>query len=151
YETEYNGQQDEEYYDRSNDYVEPVIARNPARVQQLDPSTPNPRFEQAPTDNPITEFSFGNGVNLREVALVALGGASAALVLLIVMAGVFVARRRKNSPSPVPSPPILVYPPHDIAAPCYIELNTKQAKRTITSRLLSMTYMQSENLLKRLE
>lgn len=55
-----------------------------------------------------------------EVALVALGGASAALVLLIVMAGVFVARRRKNSPSPVPSPPILVYPPHDIVAPCYM-------------------------------
>ncbi|RVE54703.1 hypothetical protein evm_000470 [Chilo suppressalis] len=130
YETEYNGQQDEEYYDRSNDYVEPVIARNPARVQQLDPSTPNPRFEQAPTDNPITEFSFGNGVNLREVALVALGGASAALVLLIVMAGVFVARRRKNSPSPVPSPPILVYPPHDIAAPCYM---TKEVNFSLPS------------------
>ncbi|GBP95259.1 hypothetical protein EVAR_69231_1 [Eumeta japonica] len=54
-----------------------------------------------------------------EAVLVALGGAGAAAVLLL-MAGALLARRRKNSPAPAPTPPILVYPPHDITAPCYL-------------------------------
>ncbi|XP_028179560.1 synaptotagmin-15-like isoform X1 [Ostrinia furnacalis] len=136
YETEYNGEQEEEYYDRGHEYVDPVTVRRPEPVEQLDPSPPNPRFEQVPTDSSVTEFSYGNAVNLREVALVALGGASAALVLLIVMAGVFVARRRKNSPSPVPSPPILVYPPHDIAAPCYMTKEVNFSLPTLRSSSL---------------
>ncbi|XP_059052694.1 synaptotagmin-15-like [Achroia grisella] len=119
YDIDYNGQE-EQYYDPNQDYVDPVTSRHANLVEQLESSPPNSRLEQGPTVGSVSESSIGNAINLREVALVALGGASAALVLLIVMAGVFVARRRKNSPSPAPSPPILVYPPHDIAGPCYM-------------------------------
>ncbi|CAB3234012.1 unnamed protein product [Arctia plantaginis] len=114
--------QSEEYYDRDHDYEEPVTSQQleGLGLGPVDSSPPNPYYEQAPTTNSVSEFSLANAVNLREAVLVASGGASAALLLLIIMAGVFMARRRKNSPSPVPSPPILVYPPHDISAPCYM-------------------------------
>ncbi|KAF9789073.1 hypothetical protein SFRURICE_005675, partial [Spodoptera frugiperda] len=111
--------QNADYYDRPQEYEDPVTSRHVEGLSQLETAPPKPSFEQSPTSASVSEFSIANAVNLREAVLVALGGASAALVLLIVMAGVFVARRRKNSPSPVPSPPILVYPPHDISAPCY--------------------------------
>ncbi|KAJ2945576.1 hypothetical protein O0L34_g399 [Tuta absoluta] len=111
-------------YDRNAEYDQ----QNPVRVQQAEPldleATPavHTRLNLAPepTTSSVSGFSIANAVNVREAVLVALGGASAALVLLIVMAGVFVARRRKNSPSPAPSPPILVYPPHDITGPCFM-------------------------------
>ncbi|OWR47163.1 hypothetical protein KGM_216050 [Danaus plexippus plexippus] len=118
YESDYNSEPSEEYYEHVDS--EPV---NPIQVKALDQvesSSASPRYETASTVSTVTEFSIANAINLREAVLVALGGASAALVLLIVMAGVFCARRRKNSPSPAPSPPILVYPPHDIAASCYL-------------------------------
>ncbi|XP_060804989.1 synaptotagmin-15 [Amyelois transitella] len=126
YDPDYEEPEGEEYYDRKQDYVDPVTSQKIEsvdsidRIEAIEASPPNTRFEQGPTTSSVSEFSLGNAINLREVALVALGGASAAIVLLIVMAGVFVARRRKNSPSPAPSPPILVYPPHDISAPCYM-------------------------------
>ncbi|XP_037301330.1 uncharacterized protein LOC119191544 [Manduca sexta] len=115
-----NDKQAEEYYVGHQDYEDPVTSRHVEVLGQLETSSANSKFEAAPTATSVSEFSIANAVNLREAVLVALGGASAALVLLIVMAGVFVARRRKNSPSPAPSPPILVYPPHDISAPCYM-------------------------------
>ncbi|PZC71271.1 hypothetical protein B5X24_HaOG213731 [Helicoverpa armigera] len=111
--------QNADYYDRPREYEDPVTSQHVEGLSQIETAPPK-SFEQPPTTASVSEFSIANAVNLREAVLVALGGASAALVLLIVMAGVFVARRRKNSPSPVPSPPILVYPPHDISAPCYI-------------------------------
>ncbi|XP_047522016.1 synaptotagmin-15-like isoform X3 [Pieris napi] len=112
YEVDYR-EPGEEYFGNIED--DPVTSIQVEALEQLKPSSPNPRYEQTPT-SPVTLAN----VNLREAVLVALGGASAAVVLLLVMAGVFCARRRKNSPSPVPSPPILVYPPHDITAPCYL-------------------------------
>lgn len=67
YDSDYNPEVEDEYYDRKIEYVDPVTVRRPDSVEQLDPSPPNPRFVQgsAPTDNSVTEFSFGNGVNLR--------------------------------------------------------------------------------------
>ncbi|CAK1555813.1 unnamed protein product [Leptosia nina] len=110
----YNSEVGNDYF--GNLEEDPVTAlQGPDLEPALEPSA-NPRYEQAPT----SPGTLANVVNLREAVLVALGGASAAVVLLLVMAGVFCARRRKNSPSPVPSPPILVYPPHDITTPCYL-------------------------------
>ncbi|XP_013180025.1 PREDICTED: synaptotagmin-15-like [Papilio xuthus] len=117
-----------DFYDR--DYEEPINSPNVDILSQLETEAPQPKYEQAPTASSVAEFSIANAINLREAVLVALGGASAALVLLIVMAGVFVARRRKNSPSPVPSPPILVYPPHDVTTPCY---TTKEVNFSLPS------------------
>lgn len=72
YETEYNGEQEEEYYDRGQEYVDPVTVRRPDPVEQLEPSLPNQRFEQAPTDSSVTEFSYGNAVNLRGESVLSL-------------------------------------------------------------------------------
>ncbi|VVC92080.1 unnamed protein product [Leptidea sinapis] len=118
YDSEDKSDPGEEYYGGVGE--DPILPVEVETLGQLDSSTTNPRYEQAST-GAIADFSIANSVNLREAVLVALGGASAALVLLIVMAGVFCARRRKNSPSPVPSPPILVYPAHEITAPCYLD------------------------------
>ncbi|XP_026321477.1 synaptotagmin-15-like [Hyposmocoma kahamanoa] len=134
YETDYQGGQNEEYYDSRVEYEEPAKAQRVEALEQVDSSAPT--FDQAPTVSSVSGFSTANAVNLREAALVALGGASAALLLLIVMAGVFVARRRKNSPSPAPSPPILVYPPHDISAPCYFTKEVNFSLPTLRSSSL---------------
>ncbi|CAG9564773.1 unnamed protein product [Danaus chrysippus] len=134
YESDYNSEPSEEYYEHVDS--EPV---NPIQVKALDQvesSAASPRYETASTVSTVTEFSIANAINLREAVLVALGGASAALVLLIVMAGVFCARRRKNSPSPAPSPPILVYPPHDIAASCYLTKEVNFSLPTLRSSSL---------------
>lgn len=128
--------QNADYYDRPQEYEDPVTSRHVEGLSQLETAPPKPSFEQSPTSASVSEFSIANAVNLREAVLVALGGASAALVLLIVMAGVFVARRRKNSPSPVPSPPILVYPPHDISAPCYMTKEVNFSLPTLRSSSL---------------
>ncbi|CAH2043540.1 unnamed protein product, partial [Iphiclides podalirius] len=121
---------EEDYYDRRPEYEDPITSQHVEVLRQLEAEASSPKYEQAATSSSVAEFSIANVINLREAALVALGGASAALVLLIVMAGVFVARRRKNSPSPVPSPPILVYPPHDVTAPCY---TTKEVNFSLPS------------------
>ncbi|XP_069361027.1 synaptotagmin-15-like isoform X1 [Maniola hyperantus] len=122
------------------DYYKPVESDDPLTPLQVEalvePSTLNPRYEQPTSVTTVSEFSIANAINLREAALVALGGASAALVLLIVMAGVFCARRRKNSPSPVPSPPILVYPPYDVAASCYLTKEVNFSLPTLRSSSL---------------
>ncbi|CAF4930479.1 unnamed protein product [Pieris macdunnoughi] len=128
YEVDYR-EPGEEYFGNIED--DPVTSIQVEALEQLKPSSPNPRYEQAPT-SPVTLAN----VNLREAVLVALGGASAAVVLLLVMAGVFCARRRKNSPSPVPSPPILVYPPHDITAPCYLTKEVNFSLPTLRSSSL---------------
>ncbi|CAH0589101.1 unnamed protein product [Chrysodeixis includens] len=133
---EVNDKQNPEYYDQPAEYEDPVTSQHVEGLSQLETSPPNQAFEQSPTSASVSEFSIANAVNLREAVLVALGGASAALVLLIVMAGVFVARRRKNSPSPVPSPPILVYPPHDISAPCYMTKEVNFSLPTLRSSSL---------------
>ncbi|XP_049876513.1 synaptotagmin-15-like [Pectinophora gossypiella] len=136
YDSNYNGGPNEEYDEHEvREYEDPV------KVERLDAldidATPRANFEeQVPTTSSVSEFSITNAVNLREAVLVALGGASAALVLLIVMAGVFCARRRKNSPSPAPSPPILVYPPHDITAPCYLTKEVNFSLPTLRSSSL---------------
>ncbi|XP_061719425.1 synaptotagmin-15-like [Cydia pomonella] len=135
YESENAGEraEPEVYYDPSPpEYDDPVTSR----VYQSLPSAPNPVSQATPTASSFTGFSIANAVNLREAALVALGGASAALVLLLIMAGVFVARRRKNSPLPTPSPPILVYPPHDIAGPCYMTKEVNFSLPTLRSSSL---------------
>ncbi|CAG5020722.1 unnamed protein product [Parnassius apollo] len=119
YDNDDNELTNEDYYDRRPDYEDPLTSQQVGVVGPLETVAPQPINEQAPTVSSVSEFSIANAVNLREALLVALGGASAAVVLLVVMAGVFVARRRKNSPSLVPSPPILVYPPHDVTAKCY--------------------------------
>lgn len=142
YDLDYNGanedtsNKEEEYYEQPQVYDDTVNSGHVESIAPLKTSSANPRFEQAPTINSVSEFSLANTVNLREAVLVALGGASAALVLLIVMAGVFVARRRKNSPSPVPSPPILVYPPHDLSAPCYMTKEVNFSLPTLRSSSL---------------
>ncbi|XP_038222427.1 synaptotagmin-15-like isoform X3 [Zerene cesonia] len=133
YDTDYNSDPGEEYY--GNIEEDPVTSVQVEALGHLEASSSNPRYEQAPTSS-VTELSFTNAVNLREAVLVALGGASAAVVLLLVMAGVFCARRRKNSPSPVPSPPILVYPPHDITAPCYLTKEVNFSLPTLRSSSL---------------
>ncbi|XP_068617976.1 synaptotagmin-15-like [Battus philenor] len=120
----------DEYYDHRPDYEDPLTSQHAQAIGQSETEVPQPKYVETATASSVAEFSFTNAVNLREAVLVALGGASAALVLLIVMAGVFVARRRKNSPSPVPSPPILVYPPHDVTAPCY---TTKEVNFSLPS------------------
>ncbi|XP_045774487.1 synaptotagmin-15-like [Maniola jurtina] len=121
-------------------YYKPVESDDPVTPIQVEalvePSTSNPRYEQPTSVTTVSEFSIANAINLREAALVALGGASAALVLLIVMAGVFCARRRKNSPSPVPSPPILVYPPYDVPASCYLTKEVNFSLPTLRSSSL---------------
>ncbi|XP_072944980.1 synaptotagmin-15-like [Epargyreus clarus] len=132
YDADYNGDGNEEYYGRLDE--DPVTSR-PAPIVKVNAS-PGPVFEEAVTTSTVSEFSIANAVNLREAVLVALGGASAAIVLLLVMAGVFVARRRKNSPSPAPSPPILVYPPHDITAPCYLTKEVNFSLPTLRSSSL---------------
>ncbi|CAH2240002.1 jg3430 [Pararge aegeria aegeria] len=127
---------------RENIYYKPVEIEEPATpiqveaLGQVESSSPNLRFEQPTAITTVSEISIANAINLREAALVAIGGASAALVLLIVMAGVFCARRRKNSPSPVPSPPILVYPPHDISASCYLTKEVNFSLPTLRSSSL---------------
>ncbi|XP_028042011.1 synaptotagmin-15-like [Bombyx mandarina] len=142
YDSEYGGSEDanakqvEDYYDRHQDYDEAVAPQPVEALGHLESSSIQASFEKAPTTSSVSEFSIANAVNLREAVLVALGGASAALVLLIVMAGVFVARRRKNSPSPTPSPPILVYPPHDISAPCYMTKEVNFSLPTLRSSSL---------------
>ncbi|XP_050665768.1 synaptotagmin-15-like [Leptidea sinapis] len=133
YDSEDKGDPGEEYYGGVGE--DPILPVEVETLGQLDSSTTNPRYEQAST-GAIADFSIANSVNLREAVLVALGGASAALVLLIVMAGVFCARRRKNSPSPVPSPPILVYPAHEITAPCYLTKEVNFSLPTLRSSSL---------------
>lgn len=143
YDGEYNPEdeepkekQNEDYYVSEHEYDDSITSKHVEGISQVEISPPNPNFEQTPTTASVSEFSLANAVNLREAVLVASGGASAALLLLIVMAGVFVARRRKNSPSPVPSPPILVYPPHDISAPCYMTKEVNFSLPTLRSTSL---------------
>ncbi|CAH2092848.1 unnamed protein product [Euphydryas editha] len=134
YEQDYKSESNGDYYGilDSDEPVTEIIEH----LGQVESVSLNPRLEQTPPAKTVSEYSIANAINLREAVLVALGGASAALVLLIVMAGVFCARRRKNSPSPVPSPPILVYPPHNIAASCYLTKEVNFSLPTLRSSSL---------------
>lgn len=71
YDSDYNSSNEdqnnkqEEYYDQPQIYDDPVTTRHVESIGSLEASTSNPRFEQAPTLNSVSEFSLANAVNLR--------------------------------------------------------------------------------------
>lgn len=63
YETDYQGGQNEEYYDSRVEYEEPAKAQRVEALEQVDSSAPT--FDQAPTVSSVSGFSTANAVNLR--------------------------------------------------------------------------------------